>query len=456
MSVVLGVPAIITSMVQDRTLERMFHDSLYPLNLFRGEAKPEEWPANLGENQTFTRAGIISPNLNALTPGVDPVPGTYNMEQWEVNAAQYGGTLDTHMPTSSVTMAPMFLRNTQQLGLVAAMTLNRLTRAKLLNAYESGQTVCTPAGVGPTNTITLKSLNGFTRALSNGRYLPISGANPLTVTMDAVGGAVTRTVTAYVPTIAGDELGGGTVTLSGGAVTWLDRAYFTAANKPYIQLVGGGTSIDAITSTDILTLQDVIDSVALLRNANVPTFPDGYYHVHLDPRGEAELFKDAAFRQLNTSLPDYIHYRELAIGTLLGCVFYRNVEMPKAETVDLTVDPVTGKARDPYVGELTTGAGLSVYRAFVFGAGTIYEKYIPEERYISEAGVTGKVGEFSIVNNSLQVMTDRIRYIIRSPLDRLQQVVSQSWSWSGDFAIPTDGVTGNAGKFKRGVVIIHA
>ena len=70
--------------------------------------------------------------------------------------------------------------------------------------------------------------------------------------------------------------------------------------------------------------------------------------------------------------------------------------------------------------------------------------------------MSGKVGEFSIVNNSLQVMTDRIRYIIRSPLDRLQQVVSQSWSWSGDFAIPTDGVTGNAGKFKRGVVIIHA
>ena len=63
---------------------------------------------------------------------------------------------------------------------------------------------------------------------------------------------------------------------------------------------------------------------------------------------------------------------------------------------------------------------------------------------------------FSITNGGVQVMTDRIRYIIRAPLDRAQQVVGQMWSWSGDFAIPTDLLTGDSARFKRAVVIEHA
>src|SRR5574343_672770 len=121
MIVALGIPPVVVNMIQARTLERFFHDALYPKNLFRGEALPEEWPANLGENQTFSRTGLITPESAPLTPGVDPTPKTYSLEQWEVTAAQWGATLDTHMPTSTIALAPLFLRNTQQLGLQAAM-----------------------------------------------------------------------------------------------------------------------------------------------------------------------------------------------------------------------------------------------------------------------------------------------------------------------------------------------
>jgi len=58
--------------------------------------------------------------------------------------------------------------------------------------------------------------------------------------------------------------------------------------------------------------------------------------------------------------------------------------------------------------------------------------------------------------NWVQVMTQRIRYIMRAPLDRLQQVVGQAWSWSGDFAVPSDSLTGDSARFKRAVVIEHA
>jgi hypothetical protein len=107
-------------------------------------------------------------------------------------------------------------------------------------------------------------------------------------------------------------------------------------------------------------------------------------------------------------------------------------------------------------GEIVTAAGLPVVRTVVTGGGVMYEKYLDESKYISEAGVTGKIGEFSLVNGGVQVMTQRIRFILRSPLDRLQQVVSQSWSWSGDFPVPSDRLTGNAAAFKRAVVIEHA
>jgi len=46
--------------------------------------------------------------------------------------------------------------------------------------------------------------------------------------------------------------------------------------------------------------------------------------------------------------------------------------------------------------------------------------------------------------------------IVRPPPDRLQQVVSSSWAWTGDFAIATDSTSGDTAIVKRGVVIEHA
>ena len=111
----------------------------------------------------------------------------------------------------------------------------------------------------------------------------------------------------------------------------------------------------------------------------------------------------------------------------------------------------------PDVGaEVRNAAGLALQRTVITGGGAIYEKYIDEGKYISEAGVTGKIGQFSIINGGAAVMTRRIRFILRAPLDRLQQVVSQTWSWSGDFPIPSDALSGNAARFKRSLIIEHA
>lgn len=455
-----GIPTELVNLIQDRTLERMFHDALFPRLLYRSEAVPETWLANLGERMLFTRTGLIPVSTTPLTPGTDPTPATYGMEQWEAEARQFGNTIDTHMPTSYVTLAPLFLRNTVQLGLNSGQTLNQLVRNRLYRAYLGGATNTIVAAAGATTTLSVASLNGFTEVVFNGRPTPVSAAAPLSVTI-GTGTPDVRNVIGAVPNNPADPLGAGVITLDAattGAVAL--RTTVQAANRSRIVRVGGASSIDGLTANNILTLQDVINAVTRLRSALVPPMPDGFYHVHVTPEGEAELFADNAFQRLYQSLPDNAVYRDLAIGQLVGCRFYRNTENPTSSNVGTLVDTSGGsgsaRASSAIGGEVINQGGVEVRRAIVLGGGAIYEKYLDESKFITDAGVQGKIGSFNIVNNGVQVMTQRIRFIMRSPQDRLQQVVSQSWSWSGDFAIPSDGLTGDGARYKRAVIIEHA
>jgi hypothetical protein len=148
---------------------------------------------------------------------------------------------------------------------------------------------------------------------------------------------------------------------------------------------------------------------------------------------------------------------------LLGCIFFSNSESPNVFNSSPTgaAGLVSSRATTlavaspEYYAEVRNASGVALVRTIITGGGAIMEKFIDEAAdYMTEAGYTGKVGEFSVVNNGIQIMTERIRYIIRSPQDRLQQQVSQAWSWSGDWGVPTDllgGLTG--GRYKRAVVI---
>jgi hypothetical protein len=456
-----GVPASILALIQDRTLERVFHDALFPRLLYRGEARPEVWQANLGERMSFTRTGLIEPKIRPLVPGADPTPASYATEQWDAEAAQFGDTIDTHMPSSYVTLASTFLRNTQQLGLGAGQTLDRLVRNQLFRAYLSGESMVTVAATVGQSQVTVSSLNGFTQNLVNGRLLQVTPANPLAISFSNAEPA--NTVVGFTPADPANPLGPGVLTLGTAltAVALPVRTGVLAGNRSRRLRVGNGATVDALTSANILTLDAVIQGVTRLRNNNVPPHADGYYHVHLSPTAEAQIFQDNHWQRLHQSLPESLAYLDLAIARCVGCIFYRNTESPLPTTVEtgsLIVDPGgAGGARlaPEIAGEVNNEAGLIINRTLITGGGSIYEKYIDESKFITEAGVTGKIGEFSIINGGVAVMTNRIRYILRSPLDRMQQVVSQTWSWSGDFPVPSDALSGDPARFKRAVVIEH-
>jgi len=457
--------AEVRAVVQENTLERAFHDNLYANILYRGEATPVPWPAGVGDTQIFTSPGLMPVDMRPRVPGTDPTPKTYALEQWTAQMQQYDGTIDTHMPSSYSAIAQLFLRNTKQLGLQAGQTLNRVARNRLFNAGLDGWTVADGAQ-GPTTTLRVKRLNGFTTArnpllsgASNVRFDTVSTNNPLSVRIyDQAGPAqVTRNVIGYTPDNPGDTVGPGTITLSA-AVTVLDGAYVYSYDATAIVRSGGGFSVrDLTATTDIPTLANIRTAVSQMWLQNAPAHPDGRFHVQLDPVSQALLFADSEFQRLMTSLPDYYSYREFALGELLGCVFYRNSESPTPDTV---VAGTTGvfTLDDPFPGELyNTGlpTGTPVHRILFTGQGAIMEYYTDLNELITDAGITGKVADPRITNNGIEINSERVQFIIRAPLNRTQDMVATTWKFIGDWPTRTDAVTGSASRYKRTVVIEH-
>lgn len=456
-SMVVAFNPTLANAVQDRTLQRTYLDALYPRLLYGADAAPELWQGNLGTTTTFTRSGLIKASTRPIAPGADPKPRSYEIEQWEATAAQYGNAIDTHMPTSAVSLASTYLRNMHVLGLNAGQSKNRLVRDKVFNAYLAG-TTHVRTSTGPAASITVRNLNGFTRKLLNGRPAAVSASNPLDITIVISGTATAAQVIGFTPVTTGDELGPGTLTLAASVTVTAGDPVF-ASNRSQPINSGGATTIDGIGLTDRLTLSDIRAGIAQLRANNVPPHEDGKYHVHLDPISESQLFDDPEFRQAYQGVPDYVAFREFALAELGGSVFYRNNESPLISTVD--TDPETGATfAMPTENTPSVGSAIEVHRVLITGAGHVEEKYLDESRYISEAGVMGKIGEFAVVNNGMQVMAERIRLILRAPTDRLQQQVSAAWSWSGDFAVPTDAKSATSlaikSDYRRAVVIQHA
>jgi len=456
-SVILQSPQV-RAVVQDNLLERAFHDALFPGMLFRGEAVPVPHPGQSGDTQIFTAPGLMAPKMKPLRPGVDPDDSTYGYEQWQMTLATYADSIPTHMPTSDVAAVDLFMRNAHQLGLSAAQSLNRIVRNRMYGAALSGWTVADGAQ-GPTTTLRVKRLNGFTRARnpnlpagSTVRFDYVSSSNPLSITIFDTAGpaAVVRNVTGYTADNPGDEVGPGTLTISAN-VTVLDRAYVYSIDRTAIVRVGGGNSVDSLISTDIARLTDVRAVVTNFWQNNVPAHADQRFHCHVDPTNVAQLFDDPEFQRLSTSLPDYVIYRQFAVGEILNTVFFKNTECPIAQTV-LPGDGVTYSEDDPFPGELySTGVSTStpVHRMLFTAQGGIMEYHQDTDAYITEAGIMGKIADPRINNNGIDVVSDRIKMIIRAPQNKLQDMVSTTWRFVGDWPARTDSSTGSASRYKR-------
>lgn len=462
MGIATAVPPALVDLQQKGLLERAFHDGLYPNLAFRAEAMPEEWPANTGTEIFMTRPGLLKPATKPLPVGTDPTPKTIPYEQWSASLEQYGDTVDVHMPTAVTSNADQFLRSIHQLGLQAGQSVNRIARNELFKKYLSGHTVLTVAGAAVDTSVKVASLNGFTDVIipgTNVRPQSVSAAYPLAITIGTGGSAIKRNVVGYVPDDPADVSGPGTLLLSAalGAI-FAVRSAVVSAYAPRIVRAAAGASVDALGAADTFTLQMVINAVAFLRRANVQPHDDGFYHAHISPLSNSQVFADPVFQRLNQSLPEHATYKEGFIGHLSGVMFFMNNESPEVEN---SGDRIATGTKAFYSGEIgaetTNESGVNVGRVLITGKGCAYEKYLDESQYVTEAGTQGKIGEFDVVNNGINILTERIRLVLRAPQDRLQQKVAVTWSISTSFPIPSD-ITAPSGpeRFKRAIILEHA
>lgn len=459
MSLVLGVPPQVLKLIQEGLLERAFHDGLFPALMYRNEAIAEEWQANSGTEIFMSRPGLLAPIVKPIAAGADPTPQAVSYEQWVARLERYAGTIDTHIPTSVVSNSDMFLRNIHQLGLQAGQSLNRIPRNSLFKAYLSGHTVTIAAALAAATTIRVAALNGFTDVVLTGsqvRPAAVSAATPLAITITGIG---TRNVIGYTPDDPDDPYGPGTLLLDAaiGGAGIAARTPIVSSQRPQVIRSGGGASVDAIGAADTFTLQDLINAVNRLRKNNVQPHEDGYYHAHISTDGNSQVFADPAFQRLNTALPDHSYYQEAFLGTIAGSASYLNNEAPDFQNAGGRVATGVNAFYSEDIGaETTNETGINIGRIIVTGRGALVERYLDEKAYVTEAGVTGKVGEFTIVNAGIEVQTERIRLILRAPLNRLQDVVAASWSCTTSFPVPSDVSNGGPERYKRAIVIEHA
>ena len=458
---VLAIPPTIINLVQQGYLEREFHDGLYPENKFRDEAEFEEWPAGTGTEIFQSKPGLITPKLTPLTPGVDPAPSTVNWEQWQMVLNRYGDSIDTNTPTSAVAIDDLFLRNGKQLGLNAGQVLNRLPRNVLYKSYVSGNTVLVDACAAIDTQIHLASLNGFRDVIRVGtdvRPTPVATAVPLPILIGIGALQITRNVIAVQPDNASDPDGPGWVLLSAavGAIYVARTAVVSTYATPILR-VGGGATVDAIGAADTFVMQNAIVAGAMLKNSNVPAHDDGFYHAHIGPLTMVQAFGDVPFQRLFTGMPDAEEIKRGVLGTIGNVKFIQNSECPQRASGNVGTLTATGTnaVYGSDIGcDVTNNSGIDIGRVLVTGKGSLYERGLDEKAYVTEAGVTGKIKDLEgIVMPGMSVVTNRIKIIIRAPLNRTQDQVATTWTCSTGFAAPTDAATGSAARWKRAVVI---
>lgn len=437
-------PAALVPLIQTGFLEREFQDQLQSLIGFRNVARREEFAANIGETLTKTRPGLKAPTITPMTPSNNTnldnglTASTWTVEQYALSIAMYGDSIDLNMVTNRVGLKAQFLQNAKTNGIQAAQSLDRLARNALFSAYLGGNTrVKTTLGSAGV-TIAVDDVRGFSSVFVNGVLTAVSSTNTMSVLVGSTNYTLTGTAVDATNTSTASTAGGtsGTMTfstsvsVSDGTAANTVSAYLAGAGvAPFILRPNGRANTSTIVGTDLLTMGSVLDGVAYLRRNAVPTI-DGMYNLYLDPVSARQFFADPDFKQLFQ-------------GATAGAKEFRQGRV--VELVDVRVIPTT----EAYVQTL---GGVTVRRPILVG-----------DEALVEGDFAGMGASDVPDDNAVIHIADGVVQVTREPLDRLQQIIAQSWYWIGGFVAPTDFTlntnivpTASASYLKRAVAFEHA
>ncbi len=432
-------PAALQPIIQQGFLEREFQAALHSRLGYRMCADRAEFAVGIGETLTKTRAGLkpsvttpSSPSTNTnLDNGLTPTG--FGVEQFTITLNHYAATTDLNMVTSRVGIASQFLLNAAINGEQAARSLDELARNALFAPYFGGNTrVRTTLGSAGVN-VTADDIRGFQTAFVNGVQTPVGGSASLTVTIGSnvytlVGASADATNVSTAPSgISGVLTCSTSVSVADGTA----GNAITAATASSIMRPNTRATTAAITAADTLTMGTLLNAVTQLRLNAVPEI-DGVYDCYLDPVSARLLFADNDFRQLFQG------------ATSANQVFQRGMIN---DFLGLRFIPTT----EAYVQTHPSLAGAVIRRPIIVGQGALIE-----------GDFAGLAAADVAPDDSLISIVDGIAMVTREPIDRLQQIIAQSWYWIGGFCAPSDTTTNpttvptatNAA-FKRAVMIEH-
>jgi hypothetical protein len=433
-------PAALQPIIQLGFLEREFEAALHSKLGYRACADREEFAVGIGETLTKTRAGLkpsitvpLAPSTNTnLDNGL--TPASFNIEQYTISINSYAATTDLNMVTSRVGIASQFLLNAAINGEQAARSLDEIARNTLFNAYFGGNTRVrvTATSAGPT--VSVDDIRGFQYAFVNGVQTPVGSTTTLTVTLGSnaytlVGAAPDLTNVSTAPNGIS-----GVLTFSGNVLVTDATAgnAVQASTASVIVRPSSRTTTAALLPTDTLTMSNLLDAVANLRLNAVPMI-DGAYNCYLDPVSARQLFADPDFKQLFQG------------ATSANQVFRQGMTN---DFLGLRFCPTT----EAYVQPSPTQTSFNIRRPIVAGQGALIE-----------GDYAGMAASDVAPSDAIVHVIDSVAMVTREPLDRLQQIIAQSWYWIGGFCTPSDTTTNpttiptatNAA-FKRAVMIEHA
>ena len=432
-------PAILQPIIQQGFLEREFAQAMASRLGYRACADRQEFAVGIGETLTKTRAGL-KPSVTQPVPAASNTnldnglaPTGWGVEQYTITINHYAATTDLNMVTSRVGIAGQFLQNAAINGEQAARSLDELARNALFSPYFGGNTRVRVAIGSAGTTLAVDDIRGFTTTFVNGIQSAVGGSTSLTVSVGQ--GVYTLVGTTADSVNLSTTPGGisGTLTFSAN-ISAADGGLgnpVQAANASVIIRPASRTTTAALTQTDMLTMGSLLDAVSKLRMNAVPEI-DGAYNCYLDPVSARQLFADLDFRQLFQGATSANQvFRNGMVNDFLGLRF-----VPTTEA---------------YVQAHPTLAGAVVRRPIVVGQGALIE------------GDFAGMAESDIApTDSIVSVVDGVAMVTREPIDRLQQIIAQSWYWIGGFCAPSDTMTNplvvptatNA-SYKRAVMIEH-
>jgi hypothetical protein len=433
-------PTVLQPIIQQGFLEREFQQALRSRLGYRAVADREDIAVGIGETLTKTRAGLkpsvttpLSPALNTnLDNGLTPT--SWGVEQYTLTLNFYAATADLNMVTSRVGIASQFLQNAYTNGEQAARSLDELARNALFNAYFGGNTrvATTLTTAGPA--LHVDDIRGFQNVFVNGVQVAVSSSNALGVTVGSdiytlVGATADATTTSTTPNgISGILTFSTNLTVADGT----EYNSVVAATSSSILRPAGRTNTALIQATDTLGMGNLLDAVATLRKNAVPEI-DGVYNCYLDPVSARQLFADPDFKTLFTG------------ATSSNAVFHDGMVN---DFLGLRFIPTT----EAFVQAHPTISGLYVRRPIICGQGALIE------------GDFAGIGADDVApKDSIVTIVDSVAMVTREPIDRLQQIIAQSWYWIGGFCAPSDTTTtpltiptATNAAFKRAVMVEHA